>query len=75
MAWTYKIKIILIKWLLIYYYINFTEIRLFQSLNLQDGNLKVSVLIKSGYYIVFNPPKVLLFFLSISIIFSFQVLS
>ena len=32
-----------------------TEIRLFQSLNHQKGNLKVWPLIKSDYYIVPNP--------------------
>ena len=32
-----------------------TEIILFQWLNNQEGNLKVQLLIKIGYYIVPNP--------------------
>ena len=36
-----------------------SEVRPFQSLNHQEGNLKVLVLIKSSYYIVPNPSTTL----------------
>ena len=37
-----------------------TDIVLFQSLNHQEGNLKVRLLIKGSYYIVPNPSITLL---------------
>ena len=39
-----------------------------KKLNHQEGNLNVSVLIKSGYYIVFNPSKAIVFMYQIHFI-------
>ena len=41
------------------------EISPFQSLNYQEGNLKVQLLIKTGYYIVPNPSTYLIYLILI----------